>query len=189
MAIAVAFAFATGLSAQQPTSTPATPRTSGQTHHATEAKAADHTFVEKMAHGGMAEVELGKLATKNGGSDAVKAFGQRMVDDHGKAGDELKTIAERKNIAWPTSLDSKSQALHDKLAALNGDTFDRAYAKAMIADHKEDAAELRAESKSGKDPDVKAWAAKTLPVVESHWSQAEKMNPAAVGTSGKKSRP
>src|SRR5262245_513273 len=198
MAIAVAFAFTTGLAArqqpppqppQQPTQHPARPpMTTNEKQQKTDTMSADSTFVKKMAHGGMAEVELGKLAAKNASSADVKAFGQRMVDDHGKAGDKLKAIAQKKSIAWPTGLDAKSQALHDKLAALNGEAFDRAYVKAMLSDHKKDAAELRTESKSGKDPDVKEWAAKTLPTVESHLSEVEKITQSqgAVGTSGKK---
>jgi len=196
MAIAVAFAFTTGLSArqqprpqppQQPTQQPSRPM-SHDKQAEKDTMSVDQTFVKKMAHGGMAEVELGKLAVKNASNPDVKAFGQRMVDDHSKAGDELKAIAQRKSIAWPTSLNAKNQALHDKLAALNGDAFDRAYVKAMLSDHKKDAAELRTESKSGKDPDVKEWAAKTLPTVESHLSEVEKISQShdMVGTSGKK---
>src|SRR5262249_54842395 len=171
---------------QQPTQHPTRAPMTGDTR--TDTTADDHSFVKKMAHGGMAEVELGKLAVKNASSPDVKAFGQRMVDDHSKAGDALKAIAERKSIAWPTSLDAKSQALHDKLAALNGDAFDRAYVKAMLSDHKKDAVELRTESKSGKDSDVKEWAAKTLPTVESHLTEVEKISQSqgAAGTSGKR---
>src|SRR5690348_16339814 len=59
----------------------------------------DHTFIMKAAEGGLAEVQLGKLAADKGSSEQVKQFGQKMVDDHGKANDELKTIAQGKNIA------------------------------------------------------------------------------------------
>jgi len=186
--IGSAFVMTVALTAnQQATPTPQSkPKSSAM--HQPDSDSGDHSFVMKMANGGMAEVELGKLAVKNASSPDVKAFGQRMVDDHSKAGEELKTIAERKNMAWPTKLDAKEQALHDKLAALNGDAFDRAYLKAMIADHKKDISELRTESKSGKDPDVKAWAAQTLPTVEDHLSQAEKADRSTRGTesSGKK---
>src|SRR4029450_3615638 len=68
---------------------------------------ADETFVMNAAKGGMAEVELGKLAAEKGSSVDVRNFGQRMVDDHSKAGDELKVIAQRKNIVWPTDIDAK----------------------------------------------------------------------------------
>jgi putative membrane protein len=134
---------------------------------------ADRTFVMKMAQGGMAEVELGKLAVKNGGSQEVKAFGQRMIDDHSKAGDELRAIAGRKNIPWPAVPDAKAQSLYDKLSTLNGEAFDREYVSAMISGHKAVAADLQTESKSGRDPEVKEWAIKTLPAVESHLNQAE----------------
>jgi putative membrane protein len=193
MAIAAAFAFTTASSAQQPPAQqpPRPVQNPPPTMHSTkEAKSADNTFVMKMANGGMAEVDLGKLAVKNGGSQDVKSLGQRMIDDHSKAGDDLKAIADRKNIAWPTQLDARSQAQHDKLAALNGDAFDRAYLSAMLSDHKKDAAELRAESKSGKDPDVKAWAAKTLPTVEDHLKQFQQAghHTATSQTAEKKSR-
>jgi putative membrane protein len=193
MAIAAACVFTAASSAQQPPAQqPPRPTQNPPPamHPAKEAKSADHNFVMKMAQGGMAEVELGKLAVKNGGSQDVKSLGQRMVDDHGKAGDELKAIAEKKNITWPPQLDAKSQALHDKLAALNGDAFDRAYLSAMLSDHKKDAAELRTESKSGKDPDVKAWAAKVLPTVEDHLKQFEQAghHTATSPTPEKKSR-
>jgi putative membrane protein len=108
-----------------------------------------------------------------------------MVDDHTKAGDELKSIAKTKNVMLPSTLDPKHQALHDRLMNLSGDAFDRAYMQAMVSGHKEVASALQKESKSGKDPEVKAWAAKTLPTVEEHLKEAESANK-VVGTSGKK---
>jgi len=147
--------------------------------------AADDAFVKKAAEGGMAEVQLGKLAAEKASSDAVKKFGQRMADDHGKANDELKTLAQKKNIALPTDLDAKDKALHDRLEKLSGQAFDRAYMQAMLTDHQKDVSEFRTESKSGSDPDVKAWAAKTLPTLEDHLKQARETN-GAVATSGTK---
>src|SRR4051812_22006608 len=84
------------------------------------ALAADDTFVTKAAKGGMAEVELGKLASEKGTSDAVKQFGQRMVTDHGKANDELKSLAQSKNVTLPTDIDAKDKALRDRLMKLSG---------------------------------------------------------------------
>src|ERR1700722_6182672 len=71
---------------------------------------ADMTFAQKAAQGGMAEVKLGQLAVQNGASDPVKQFGQKMVDDHSKAGDELKALASKENLTLPMSLDAKDQA-------------------------------------------------------------------------------
>jgi putative membrane protein len=143
----------------------------------------DQTFVTKAAKGGMAEVELGKLAADKGSSDQVKTFGKRMADDHGKANDELKSLAQSKNITLPTDLDPKDKALRDRLSKLSGDAFDRAYMQAMVSDHRKDVNEFRMESRSGKDAEVKAWAGKTLPTLEDHLKMAQDANK-AVGTSG-----
>jgi putative membrane protein len=147
--------------------------------------AADEAFVTKAAKGGMAEVELGKLAAEKASTDAVKQFGQRMVDDHGKANDELKALAQSKNITLPSEIGPEEKALRDRLVKLSGSAFDQAYMKAMVSDHVKDVNEFRMESKSGKDPEVKAWAAKTLPTLEEHLKMARDAS-GAVGTSGKK---
>ena len=143
----------------------------------------DSTFVTKAAKGGMAEVELGKLATEKAASDQVKQFGQRMVDDHSKANDELKGIAQQKNMTLPTEIDAKDKALRMRLSKLSGAAFDRAYMQAMLRDHKTDVNEFRMESKSGMDTDIKAFATKTLPTLEDHLKLAQDTNK-AVGTSG-----
>jgi putative membrane protein len=163
----------------------------GQQEHATakSAKAqqgsGDQAFVMKAAKGGMAEVELGKLAASKASSEDVKKFGQRMVDDHSKANDELKSLAQGKNITLPTDVDPKDKATHDRLEKLSGAAFDRAYMQHMLEDHRQDVNEFRKESTSGKDPDVKAWAGKTLPTLEEHLRLAQDTNK-AVGTSGTK---
>jgi len=134
---------------------------------------ADNSWVMKAAHGGLAEVELGKLAQSQGSSEAVKQFGKRMVDDHSKANDELSQIASRKGITLPTSLDAKNQATHDRLAKLSGAAFDRAYMDDMVKDHKEDVAEFKKEAANGQDADLKAFAAKTVPTLEDHLKMAQ----------------
>jgi len=135
----------------------------------------DRKFVMEAAHGNMAEVELGKLAADKGASDAVKQFGKRMTDDHGKANAELKDFAEKKGLTLPADLDAKHKQLRDRLAKLNGADFDRAYANEMVKDHKKDVADFKREAKGAKDPDLKAWASKTLPTLEDHLKQAQDM--------------
>ncbi len=149
--------------AQQPSKTGAANRLMG----------ADSTFVIKAAQGGMAEVQLGKLAVDKASSEDVKKFGQTMIDDHSKANDELKQIAAAKGINLPDSLDSKHQATYDRLSKLSGAAFDQAYMKDMVADHKADVAEFRKESTKATDPEVKAFAAKTLPTLEHHLELAQ----------------
>jgi putative membrane protein len=144
---------------------------------------ADSKWVIEAAQGGMAEVELGKLASDKAANADVKQFGQRMATDHQKANDELKTVAQQKNITLPAELDAKHKADVARLSKLSGDAFDRAYMKMMLADHRADVSKFKMESQSGKDPDVKAFAAKTLPTLEEHLKQAESANK-AVATSG-----
>jgi putative membrane protein len=143
----------------------------------------DQKFVMDAAKGGMAEVELGKLAQDKASNEQVKNFGKRMVDDHSKANDELKTLAKNKNITLPSDLDPKDKAMRDRLSKMSGAAFDRAYMSAMLQDHKKDVSEFKKESSSGHDSDVKAFASKTLPTLEDHLKLAQDTGK-AVGTSG-----
>ena len=136
---------------------------------------ADRKFMDKAAQGGMAEVELGQLAQQNGQSADVKAFGKRMVDDHSKANDQLKQLAAQKGVALPTSLDAKDQATKDKLSKMNGAAFDKAYMQDMVSDHKKDVAEFKHECTAAHDPDLKNWANQTLPTLQSHLQEAQKI--------------
>ena len=128
----------------------------------------DRDFLMDAAMGGLMEVELGQLAAQKGTSDAVKQFGQRMVDDHGKANTELMTLATSKGITLPTSIDDKHRAQVTKLSAMSGADFDRAYSKMMLKDHEKDVSEFEKQSMKGTDPDVKAFASKTLPTLQEH---------------------
>jgi putative membrane protein len=130
-------------------------------------------FAREAADGGKAEVELGTLATQNAGSADVKAFGQRMIDDHGKANGELEQLAAKKGVSLPQTLSKKHQSIRDKLAKLNAAKFDKAYMKDMVKDHEEDVKAFRKQAKEGSDPDIKAFAAKTLPTLESHLEMAK----------------
>ena len=135
----------------------------------------DQAFVKKAAMGGLAEVQLGKMAVERAASPDVKQFGQRMVDDHGKANQELMTLVEQKGISAPTALDKKHQKEADRLAKLQGAAFDRAYMQHMVKDHEEDAKLFRTEAKKGKDPQLKSFAATTLPTIEDHLNTARNL--------------
>jgi len=137
----------------------------------------DATFVKKAAEGGLAEVELGKLAAEKASNEDVKKFGQKMVDDHSKANDQLKDVAAKDNIELPTEPSAKDKAEKARLEKLSGEQFDRAYMTAMLKDHKKDVMEFRHESKSAKNPDVKSFAEQTLPTLEQHLKVAEQIAP------------
>ena len=157
------------------TNTPTEP-TQGNAPDARTTKVDDRKFVQDAALGGMAEVELGKLAAQKAASDAVKQFGQKMVDDHTKANDQLKQVAGKENITIPDSLDSKHQSRIDKLSKLSGPDFDRAYIKDQVKDHKQDVSEFKTEADSGSDPNIKQFASNTLPILEQHLTMAKDLS-------------
>ena len=128
----------------------------------------DEKFADAAAVGGMEEVQLGQLAAQKGASDEVRQFGQRMVDDHSKAGDDLKQVASGKGWTLPAALDAKAQADVQKLSALSGDKFDKEYVSMMLKDHKKNVAEFQKESSGGADADIKSFASRTLPVIQEH---------------------
>lgn len=137
------------------------------------AQGGDQAFVTKLAGVNMAEVELGVLAKDKASGRDVKAFAQRMIDDHRKANNELKAVADRKHLTWPTTLPADAVALKDKLSKLSGKEFDQAYVDAMATGHGEALTAVKTEAQSGADPEVKAWAMKASSVVEAHLTHAQ----------------
>jgi putative membrane protein len=140
----------------------------------------DKKFIDEAAQGGMAEVKLGQLAAEKASSEDVKKFGQMMVDDHTKANEELKSLAQKKMVDLPTDI-GKHQKTYDKLSKLSGSDFDKAYMDAMVKDHKEDVSEFEKQAARGQDSELKAWAAKTLPTLQMHLSHAEDLHKAMKG--------
>lgn len=145
---------------------------------------ADRKFIEKAANGGLMEVQLGEMAQQKASSDQVKEFGKKMAEDHGKANDELKQVAEAKGVALPAAVDRSGQKDLEKFGKLQGADFDREYMKHMVSDHKKDVSDFQKEAKSGKDAEVKAFAAKTLPTLQQHMTLAQSTYD-AVKSSGK----
>jgi putative membrane protein len=155
--------------------------------------AGDRDFVEDMAIGGMAEVELGRMATERGASPEVKRFGDMMVKDHSKAGDELKQVAMQHSIPMPAGLDQKHQDLKTTLSNLRGAEFDREYMKAMVDGHEDVVDRLQTRASEDRFGDNKGevkpersdnpvegalnqWAAKALPTVRHHLDEAKRIN-------------
>lgn len=147
-----------------------TQNSNGDSHAGHDAAGAsqDVKFAMEAAMGGMEEVELGRLAAEKGASDEVRQFGRMMVDDHSKANQELTQLASSKGMTLPTALDPKHQEDVRKLSALSGEAFDRAYVKMMVKDHKQDVGEFQKQSTRGADPELKAFAARTLPTLQEH---------------------
>ena len=123
----------------------------------------DLAFMNDAAPGGMAEVELGKLAAAKAQNAEVKIFGQKMVEDHSKANEELKQLAAQKKVTLPPDVMPKHKEIMDKLSKLSGADFDKEYVKAMVEAHEKDVAAFENVSKTAADADVKAFATKRLP--------------------------
>jgi putative membrane protein len=138
----------------------------------------DTEFAVAAASGGMMEVQMGELAQRNGSSAAVKEFGKMMVNDHGKANEELKALAQQKNITLPTSMGEDKQEMYDDLAKKTGKDFDKAYADMMVKDHKKDIDEFKEMAEDGKDPELKSWASGKVATLEMHLQKAEAMKDA-----------
>ncbi len=135
----------------------------------------DADFMVKAASGGMLEVELGKMALQKASSPQVKQFAQQMVTDHTKANEELKALAAKKNITLPTTPGDEAQEHINDLAKYSGAEFDKKYAELMHKDHQEDLDLFKEAADDAEDPEVKAFASKTLPVLQNHHQMAEQI--------------
>jgi len=137
---------------------------------------ADQEFVNKAAIGGVAEVELGRVAMQRASRPAVRSFGERMVADHGRGNTELAALARSKGMDVSTTLDTTHQAMRDRLSGLSGADFDRAYMSEMVRDHTEDVALFERAAQTASDADVKAFAARSLPMLRDHLAMARQIN-------------
>lgn len=136
-------------------------------------KGPDIKFADEAAQSGKAEVELGQLALQKADNPDVKAFAQRMIDDHTKANEQLQQIASQQNITLPTTVDQKDLMLKNKLQNLSGPKFDKEYMKTQVKDHEKDIKEFEKESNDGADPAIKGFASQTLPILQSHLQMAK----------------
>ena len=152
---------------------------------------ADQKILMDMAQANLAEIEAAKLAQSKSQNDQVKTFAQQMIDDHTKAQADVQQLASAKGVTLPTEPDKKHKAMADKLGAMSGDAFDKAYmAQAGVSDHKKVHSMLASAGKKAKDPDVKALVARIAPTVDQHLKAAQQMGsakakPAAATEAGK----
>jgi len=133
----------------------------------------DREFANKAAAGGLAEVEMGKLAQQISKNAEVKKFAERIVTDHTKANDELKALASAKGISLPASPSRVMHMKMEKMVKETGARFDHEYLEYMIEDHQKDIKEFEKQAKSGKDPDLTKWAGDKVPALQEHLKLAE----------------
>jgi putative membrane protein len=135
--------------------------------------AADKQFMIQAAQGGMAEVQFARIANQKASSQTVRQYAQQMINDHTPANQELMSIAARKGVILPKTIGPQNQAIKRSLSQLSGTAFDRAYLRAAgVQSHTQQAALFQREAQQGRDPDVKAFAARVLPIVQGHLQMA-----------------
>jgi putative membrane protein len=186
---AAIFLFAAASASAQTSAQPATGKSSApaassgktSTQGAPGVSGNDRKFMEKTAQHGIAEVKMGELAQQKASNPQVKEFGARMVADHGKANEELKKLASSKGLQLPTDTDKEHQSKMSKMQDKSGADFDKAYMADMVADHKKDVSEFKKQAKAANDPELKAFAEKTLPTLEDHLKLAQQTDKAVKG--------
>jgi putative membrane protein len=135
----------------------------------------DRKFMMTAAEGGMAEVKLAQMAQTKASSQAVKDLAKTIEQDHTKANEELKRIAQMRGVDLPSS--PPTTGSHEKTMAkldrASGEAFDKAYVKEMINHHKKDIKEFERESNIGMDTNLKTFASDTLPTLRNHLQMAQ----------------
>jgi len=135
---------------------------------------ASKTFITKAVEGNLAEVQMGQLAQQNGTSEGVRSFGQMLQQDHSAAAQKSSAVASQMGVTPPTEPNKKQKAMHDKMAKLSGDKFDKMFASEMVKDHKKDIADYKKAAKKQNDP-AGAYASETLPTLEKHLETAQSL--------------
>lgn len=191
VAISLAFAWA-GLAAFAPAAArPESAKSTAKTKSSAMMKMSDADFAKAAAEGGIAEVKIGELAEDKASNKTVKDLSQRIVEDHTRANDALKSDASKENISIPTEMNARDRAAYARLSQLSGAAFDRAYTRDMVRDHEADIAVFRHEATEGKDASIKTFAAQTLPTLEEHLKEARQalqtVSPKTASQTSKKS--
>jgi putative membrane protein len=155
------------------------PRTPQSAPGATPAEPAPSAqgFVDKVAISDMFEIQSSQLALSKQPDKDTKPFAQKMVADHQKTSKELKSLVDGGKVkaTLPSALDAEHQKMLDDLKAKSGKDFDQSYDQIQVKAHQDAVALFSAYAKGGDDPELKKWAAKTLPHLERHLTMAQKL--------------
>jgi len=137
--------------------------------------ATDKAFLKFAAEANMTEAHIGKVAEDQSSNSAVKDFGQKLVQDHTKAYDELTAVANKTGENIPKGIDIARNRAAEEVTREKGANFDRRFARYEVQDHQKAIAEFKREAEKGADPDVKAYAEKMIPELEQHLHEAQQL--------------
>ncbi|MEO6806423.1 MAG: DUF4142 domain-containing protein [Edaphobacter sp.] len=135
----------------------------------------DKMFLRRAAEGGIAEVELGRLAASKASGDDVKAFAQKMVDDHTKINNDIAQVADSMSVMLPRKMNKEDKAEYDKLARLSGNDFDIEYLTYLVMNHHKDLHAFRMEAANPCDPNLHDAVVKAERVIHSHKVMIDKL--------------
>ncbi len=142
----------------------------------------DYKFAVEASRANTEEITLGQLAAQKASSTAVQQFAQRMIQDHTKANQQLTQIISQKGATLPETTTTSQERESDHLAKLSGADFDKAYMAHMVKGHKKDVKEFQKAANDAQDPDLKTFAANTLPTLQEHLQMAENTEASVKGT-------
>jgi putative membrane protein len=140
-----------------------------------EQKLADKDFIAKAGSTGQLQVKASELAVQKSTNTDLRSYAQQMIKDHTKANQELTTLLTRQGQAAPVAMDPSDTETLDRLSKLQSYDFDKAYGEVQLRTHERAVALFQQASKECEDPDLKAWAAKTLPTLREHLQMAQRI--------------
>jgi len=132
----------------------------------------DAKFLVNAAEFNIEEISLGQLAQQKGNMGHVKELGKMMEVAHTKSLADLSALAKTKNISLPTLQTENGKDDYKKLSEKSTDNFDKSYADMMVNEHKKAIELFEKASTDCTDPDIKAWAAASLPTLRKHLDHA-----------------
>jgi putative membrane protein len=129
---------------------------------------ADERFVKEASKDGMKEVMMGNEGRSKASNMRVKNFSEMIVRDHTKANEELKSIAAKNKMTMPDKDDMDKHSMSDKTGA----SYDKEFMDMMVSDHKKAIDLFQNQSRNGNNPELKAFATRTLPILQMHLDSA-----------------
>jgi putative membrane protein len=151
----------------------------------------DRSFIVRAAAGSMAEVRFGHLAADKAAREEVKQFAQRMIDDHATLNEELMTVARDLELMAPHAMRPEDLEAYERISALTGAEFDRAFIQHVVQDHRQNLQLFRQHAQRAEHDGVKRFAQSKLPLLEQHYQRALELQQqvSGDGTSGTSGTP